>query len=312
MKKSILFSFLILFLFSCSENKTTNANEVSIAKKVVDRGNPFKEYWYQGKAEITSYDLEQARYGELHQGHAVMIFVTEEFSNNKKVKLDNPSINPKDAVPVLKLNATRKFNTGVYPYSMMTSTFTPIDTKKYPNSLKVSSTSQEWCGHTFMQLKEQKNNFQFELKSYFESEGEVNSKVEKVFLEDEIWNRLRIDPKSLPVGNTKMLPGSVFARLRHIDYKAFNVSAEMSQHSSDKNLMTYTVVYKGINRKLAIHFNKNFPYEIEGWEETTSSGFGNNAKSLITKARKKKSIMSDYWNKHDNADLGLRTELGLE
>jgi|GEM_PF-4377681 len=33
----------------------------------------FKEYWYAGKAEVSSYELEQARYGELRKGHAVFL-----------------------------------------------------------------------------------------------------------------------------------------------------------------------------------------------------------------------------------------------
>ena len=49
----------------------------------------------------------------------VLIFVTEDFSASKQVKLDRPEKVPSDAVKVLKLNATRKFNTGIYPYSIL-------------------------------------------------------------------------------------------------------------------------------------------------------------------------------------------------
>ncbi|MFT7604330.1 MAG: hypothetical protein ACI8VT_001905, partial [Saprospiraceae bacterium] len=123
--------------------------------------------------------------------------------------------------------------------------------------------------------------------------------------------RLRIDPKSLPTGTFEMLPGTMFARLRHIDYQAFSVEAEIVSFKNNKDLMTYQVRYSGINRTLDIHFQKDFPYEIEGWEETMTSGFGSGAKTLTTRAKKKKSIMTDYWTKHNNADLGLREELGL-
>jgi len=311
MKNILYFLFTLLFFSTCTSD--TSPKEVqNYAVQVAAIENKFDDFWYQGKAEITSYDLEQARYGEIHNGHAVMVFVTEDFSKSKKVKLDNPSQAPKDAVPVLKLNATRKFNTGVYPYSIMTSSFTPIDYKKHPHSIKVSSSSQEWCGHTFMQLKAQKNHFDFELRSYFESEGETNTKVEKAFLEDDVWTRLRIDPQSLPKGDFKMLPGTMFARLRHIDYKAYSVKASLKNHSENSQLLTYQIDYEGINRSLSIHFTKKFPYEIQGWEESMTSGFGSSAKSLITKATKKKSIMSNYWSRHNNEDLVLRKELGLD
>nr|MBC8451166.1 hypothetical protein [Planctomycetota bacterium] len=57
----------------------------------------------------------QARYGEVHAGQAVLIFVTEDLSRSKQVKLDSVAGAGDDRVPVLKLNLTKKFDTGVYP-----------------------------------------------------------------------------------------------------------------------------------------------------------------------------------------------------
>ena len=83
----------------------------------------FNSYWYAGKAEIKTYDLIQSRYGELHKGMATVIFVTEPFLVKEGVKPDNPT---KNQIPVLKMNLLKKFGTGIYPYSMMLSTFTPL------------------------------------------------------------------------------------------------------------------------------------------------------------------------------------------
>ena len=99
--------------------------------------DPFNEYWYSGKAEITSYKLEQARYGEVHDGHAVLVFVTEDFSKSKQVKLDDPVNNKDDEQKVLKLNYVKKFNTGIYDYSIMESIFTPVDIVNFPHSVKI-------------------------------------------------------------------------------------------------------------------------------------------------------------------------------
>jgi len=60
--------FLLMILIGC----TVTGDESS--------GNPpnsteeFKKYWYAGKAELTHYHLEQARYGEIHSGDAVLIW----------------------------------------------------------------------------------------------------------------------------------------------------------------------------------------------------------------------------------------------
>ena len=46
----------------------------------------FRQYWYQQKAELTRYSLDQARYGEIRKGESVLIFVTEPFFKDKQVK----------------------------------------------------------------------------------------------------------------------------------------------------------------------------------------------------------------------------------
>ena len=81
---------------SCVENKTSgpiaenvNLNEITELREAAqDLSEEFKNYWYSGEAEITSYELEQARYGEIRQGKAVLVFVTENFLPNIQVKAD--------------------------------------------------------------------------------------------------------------------------------------------------------------------------------------------------------------------------------
>ncbi len=85
----------------------------------------FDSYWYQGKAELTRYALRQARYGETHDGEVVLIFVTEDFLPKLQVK--HEAGDAADAISVLKLNAYRRFYTGIYPYTVMTSSFSSGD-----------------------------------------------------------------------------------------------------------------------------------------------------------------------------------------
>jgi len=82
---------------------------------VISKHKDFDQYWNQGKAEITTYDLYQARYGEMRQGEAVIVFVTENFSKEKQVKTDNPNAVATPVIPVLKMNLTKRFYTGIYP-----------------------------------------------------------------------------------------------------------------------------------------------------------------------------------------------------
>ncbi len=213
--------FLLLFIISLggcqyAESPISNNSSQGRPLQTAIENNTFKDYWYAGKAEITSYELEQSRYGEIHRGKGVFIFVTEPFSKTKQVKLDDPNADPKDKVSVLKMNATRKFNTGIYPYSTMQSVFTPVKFKDHPSTLKVATASQEWCGHTFEQLNFKKNHYEHQLFSYFESEGDTHKKLEKAWLEDELFNRIRIQPDALPNGNIKIIPNTIFSRFKHV------------------------------------------------------------------------------------------------
>lgn len=271
--------------------------------------NNFSDYWYQGKAEITSYKLEQARYGEIHQGTAVTVFVTEDFSKSKQVKLDYPQKAGKDAVKVMKLNFTKKFNTGIYPYSMMQSVFTPVDLKKNPNTLKLTTSSQEWCGHTFTQLNLTDDSYKVQSLSYFESEGDKTLELKKALTEDEIWNLIRIDPDLLPTGKTNIIPSLFSQRLRHEEFKVVPANAS---RESNQGIDTYTLEYPESSRKISIQFESKFPYQIVGWEESYKSGWGPNSKVLTTKATKINTLMTDYWSKNRVMDLPLREELGLE
>ena len=271
----------------------------------------FSEYWYQGEAEITSYTLKQARYGEVHDGDAVLVFVTEPFSLSHQVKLDYPERAGDDAVSVLKLNLTKKFNTGIYPYSIMQSTFTPVEAEKHPETLKVSTSVQEWCGHVFTQLnREEDGHYHLSSKSYFESEGDVETELAKALLEDDVWARLRLNPESLPQGSFEMIPGTQFSRLRHLPLQPVAAQGALSDKGGE--LRTYTLTYPELNRTLRISFTSAFPHTIEQWEETMPSGFGPGAKLLTTTAQRKARMMTPYWNQHRPEDTHLREELGLE
>lgn len=297
--------FCSLLMVNCKDipNTELHITNTEVKTKTVKEPKPlskeFKDYWYASKAEITSFKLEQARYGELREGEAVLIYVTENFLPNKQVKADNYS---SKNIPILKLNQTKKFNTGVYPYSIMQSTFYPVSNNNH--AIKVSSSIQEWCGHTYVQLNN-KNEFEVTLHSYFESEADKNLKLNKAILENELWTQLRINPKSLPTGNLQIIPSFEYIQLRHIPIQAYKAVATLKNN-------IYSINYPDLNRTLTIGFNSEFPHDILNWEEIFRSGFGSSAKILSTKATKLKTIKSAYWSKNKNKNLTLRDTLQLK
>ena len=196
-------------------------------------GNQFAEYWYQGEGELNSYEVEQARYGELRRGESVMVFVTEDFSESKQVKLDNPKDAGNDKIPVMKLNHLRRFTTGVYDYSMMQSAFTPVDLKKHSKTLKLTSSSQDWCGHSFLQLNLEGEKYKISQFSYFESEGDKNYNIEADLLEDELFTLIRIAPEHIKEGNYDIVPATFYSRLLHDPLKPKQARITLNKQKSN-------------------------------------------------------------------------------
>jgi hypothetical protein len=296
MKKLLLLQLFLLSIVigSCQQRSDEKSYD----------SDAFKKYWYAGNAEVNAYNLNQSRYGEPRSGKAVLIFVTEDFSKKKQVKLDDPSQGGKDKVSVLKLNFTKKFITGIYPYSMMQSVFTPVIREENPNTLKTTMSTQEWCGHVFTQMNLKDNGFDVKSFSYFEQEGDASFGLKKEIMEDELFNIIRLEPSALPTGEFELIPGLFFTRLNHVDLKSQPAMATSSERGS---IVTYSISFPALERKLSIRFEKHFPHKILGWDEE----FKERGAMQHTTATLDKTLIIDYWTKNKNRFEHLRDSLNL-
>ena len=191
--------------------------------------NSDRSYWNEGLAEISVFTLEQNRYKEVHNGQLINVFVQEDFLYNKQVKNDNYTNT--ESTKVLKNIQIRKFNTGIYDYSVFNSVFTPVRRSKFPNTLKISSSSQEWCGNTYLQFNlDDQDDYAIELRSYFEDEGDKNFDIDVDFQEDELYNLLRLDPTILPIGKIDLIPSAIYLQLQHKPIKAYQARTALKAY----------------------------------------------------------------------------------
>ena len=174
-------------------------------------GPSFGEVWHDGKAELAGYTLTYPRYGELREGSAVAITVTEPFLPGPRVKADRAS---DKSYEVVKLNLVEDFQTGVYDYNLMSSVFvatTPVHGLPAGSASKVSFSSQEWCGHVYQQATFGQTKNRGELvvdsdsHSYFEGEADARETVPMpagAFAEDALmlWARGLAGPRLEPGG----------------------------------------------------------------------------------------------------------------
>ena len=200
----------------------------------------------------------------------------------------------------------------MYPYTVMTSAFTPVERDRYPRTLKITTSVQEWCGHAFVQLNRLDDQYYVQQYSYFESEGDRVTDLKDAIPEDEIWTTIRLNPDDLPTGNVTMIPGTLYQRFDHTAWRTVNATAILMPDVRQPDLMVYNLVYyPELNRTLTIRFKKDFPHEIESWEEVEFASDGT-TEELVTTAALNKRLMLDYWTKNSVEDVGLRAELGLD
>lgn len=301
-------SYLSVFV-AAAMSLACQSHPPAVLLRVIEQEESFKAYWYQGLAEITSFELRQQRYGAEHQGEAVLIFVTEDFSKQKQVKLDRPeSATQEDILKVLKLNSSRSFITGIYPYQAMISTFTPVFEDS--PSPKISGSVTEWCGISYTEFRHGPKGYQINLHSYFEQEADTEWQLDAL-PEDELWNLIRLKGSQVPVGTKTLIPGIWQQRISHNPFEAVEANLSLSSDEAIPELelygdyYTYSITYPSRQAELHIFFEKEFPFRILGWRERIERD------KDYTLAIRKADMMTDYWRQNRPEYEIRRRSLGL-
>jgi len=306
MKFNLIISITLLsILTSCKGQVKTNADEPFQAS----HPGKFSDYWYSGEGELSSYSIDQTRYGESRKGQVVMVYVTENFLPNKQVKQE---FGEKKGVTILKLNKINRFVTGIYDYSIMTSVFTPIKFREYPATLKVTCSSQDWCGQSFSQYNLRNRNLEYQQNSYFQSEGDLRKEIDATYTEDDVWTRIRIEPQMLPLGNIEMIPSMEYLRLKHQVFKPYDAVANLilQVNADQEEFYLYTLKYPELDRELQIKCQAQFPFKILGWEEKWM--MSTPSETEITTAEIKETIQTPYWKLNGSEYINYRDSLQLQ
>lgn len=281
----------------------------------------FWPHWSDGKAELNGYDLIQPRYGELRHGRAVLIFVTEPFSRSKAVKVNQWNPKDPDQFTALKLNAVRKFQTGIYDYSVMTSVF--VDPAQDFAPAKVSFSSQEWCGHVFEEARfggaegtrlpsgESRRSLEaasVRINSYFEGET-TELTLPAPASEDALFITLRgLAADVLKADDTTItaLPSALDRRLQHKPAAPANISIRWAMPGVTTvpagTFPTRTATWsRGIGGECSADIELAYPHRLIGWRCSD----GEQAKLLGSER-------IPYWQTHKEGDEALLKKLGLE
>jgi hypothetical protein len=232
------------------------------------RADDFWSFWADGKAELDGYALTQPRYGKLRAGTAVLVFVTEDFSDSARVKAD-PGKHPKsDVYPVMKLNFVREFQTGIYDYHVLTSTFVKTESAPLGSSLaKTSFTAQEWCGHVFAEWLPHGDRLDGVVHSYFDGEEWAGTLpfVAGGILEEQVPLLIRgLRGDWLRAGEKKtvpFLPSQLEARFSHV--KAQWGEATVERAASGAPVKTVLGTVGAVRWTLAVRGGETTTFTVE-------------------------------------------------
>ncbi|MEE8458270.1 MAG: hypothetical protein V3S08_00270 [Phycisphaerales bacterium] len=278
----------------------------------------FNTHWRDGKAELDGYRWSVTRYGQERDGQAVMIFVTEPFSDARRVKADDPSKNPADTFEVLKLNLARDFQTGIYDYNTMTSVFARSDDFQ---PVKVSFTSGEWCGHVYEELIVDPDTIDQRLFSYFEGESatrDIPGKRDGIVGDNLFIVLSGLRGPYLRAGEKRtvpFLPGAFARRLQHrsLAWTTAEIERLAETQAVEVPAGTFTAdvyVVRTNGREGRFFVEAEAPHRIIRWQ-WRSSGTDRRAQEAAETGELTGTLRVEYWQRHANGDERLLDDLGL-
>lgn len=269
-------------------------------------GEAFTRAWSDGRAELSGYRARVNRYGEMREAELVLIYVTEPMDRRTWVKDDDAPAEHR--VNVLKLNASLKFQTGVYPYSVLTSVFAPVDRYRAEafSPVKITLSAQEWCGHVFHGVWPGDGRATEQVMSYFAGEGERRGDVPTpagTLYEDALLIQLReLDGPFAGGGDWRgsLVPSLWSIRRAHTPTAAVEASIARSRAQLDgEPVHRFVLRYGEVTRTIDVEASG--AHRVLGWRASD----GEEARLLGT-------ARLPYWQLNHNGDEARRALFGLD
>ncbi len=272
-------------------------------------GSAFWEHWGDGRAELSAYRLTLRRYGEPRQGELVHVTVTEPHDRRAWIK-DDEAPEP-HRVNVLKLLSQATFQTGIYPYTVTTVVYAPVD--RYGDErfapVKLVGSADEWCGTWQAVLWPGRERLRVLRLSYFAGEGEVRAERSVppgTLYEDALPIQLReLDGAFADGGEWEgyLVPALWTSRARHRPVAAVPASISRAAGERDGVPATRFTLRYG-ERVRTFEVERDPPRRLLGWR-TEEAGVEVEEAAILGTDR------LAYWDRNRPGDEALRGRLGL-
>jgi hypothetical protein len=231
--------------------------------------------WDDGNAEVNAYEASVRRYGVPRPLTAYHIIVKEDFSRTQLVKAD-PGHDPSDLVTVLKLNQILEFQTGIYNYNQMASTFHERATM---DLLKLTLASFEWCGNTFKEYTRRDGRGTLHVHTYWDGQARAEYDLPvapDVLFHDELPLRLRALPQAAGTALTaRLVPTQIDSRGPKPELRAARLRAD-----AEEILIVPAGSFRALRWEVkagdavdTYWLDRNFPHVLLAWDRPDGGAF---------------------------------------
>jgi hypothetical protein len=266
----------------------------------------FWDHWGDGRAELSGYRITVTRYGTPREGELALIYVTEPHDRRTWIK-DDDALEP-HRVEVLKLIRSLHFLTGIYPYSVFSSVFAPVDRwdEERFRPVRIHLDVQEWCGSVSHRVWTGPDRLRSLRLSYFASEGETLREVplpEGTLFEEALLIQLReLDGPFQGGGDWEgwLVPDLWTLRTGHGPVAP--VEARITRSLATRGQVPVTrFELETADYRRTFDVEEAAPKRVLGWETSTGE-----AAELLSSER------LAYWGLNRLGDEGARDGLGLD
>jgi hypothetical protein len=232
--------------------------------------------WDDGRAEVDAYEATERRYGILRPFTAYHIVVKEDFSRTQLVKAD-PGHDPSDLVTVMKLNQVIHYQTGIYSYHQMASTFYARATM---DLLKFSLTSFEWCGNSFKEFTRRDGRAELHVHTYWDGQADQTYDLPSgtdVVLYDQLPLWIRSLPQEAGTSRSlRLVPGQINSKgpRPEVEPAALRAVAEESVKAPAGTFKTLRWELKVGDRPPDVYqIGRSFPYLLVAWNKPDGGSY---------------------------------------
>lgn len=185
--------------------------------------------WDDGRAEISAYEATVKRYGIPRAFTAYLIVVKEDLSRKQLVKAD-PGHDPRDLFTVLKLNQVIDYQTGIYSYSQMASSFYD---RSSMDLVKFSLTSSEWCGNSYKEYTRRDGRAALHVHTYWDGQADATYDLpvgEDVVFHDQMLLWIRSLPQSPGTARSlRLVPSQIESKGPRPELRPASLRAETEE-----------------------------------------------------------------------------------